>query len=108
MAFSLLQSTGTGRFCAETDQAVSKEAWAAGRALRLCSVVPSEGGVCRGSRRPRTSMGAREAMVGGRCDRGGDDGGGRFQPAPTSSSVCEFRTPDRHRLPELDQAVVPA
>jgi hypothetical protein len=31
-----------------------------------------------------------------------------FQPAPAGSSVCEFRTPDRHRLPGLDQAVVPA
>jgi hypothetical protein len=31
-----------------------------------------------------------------------------FQPAPAGSNVCEFRTPDRHRLPELDQAVVPA
>jgi hypothetical protein len=87
---------------------MSKKAWAAwnsfSRLLRR-GVQPSAsvaGGVAVDFHGPG------EDMVGGGC-------GGKvimaavlFQPGPAGSSVCEFRTPDRHRLPQLDQAVVPA
>jgi hypothetical protein len=42
------------------------------------------------------------------CDgeAAGGHGCGHFRPAPAGSSVCWFRTPDRHRLPRPDEAVV--